>query len=59
MITCDRCHCEIEEGLIECVEAEIIDEDITDYIAEAEIHRFCPKCWNEMIRFLASEGMLI
>lgn len=57
MITCDRCKCEVCE-LVECVEVDVSDEDITEYKPEAKIYRYCLKCWDEMITFLVGEGML-
>ena len=60
MIKCDRCACAIEEDekLTEAIECTVLGEDQTDIWDNANVWRFCKKCWDEMITFLASEGML-
>ena len=58
MIVCDRCKREIDKDLIECIEVDVIGEDLTDIKSDANIFRYCLKCWDEMITFLLSEGKL-
>ncbi len=59
-IECDRCKKEIivEETFQECVESEVTDVDQTEFCSNGNIHRFCKKCWDEIIEFLLAEGKL-
>lgn len=47
MITCDKCHCEIKIGetIFECVEVDVIDDDLTEIKDNAKVFRFCKKCF--------------
>ena len=58
MIECCRCHCEIIDKLVECADVIIVENDLTEVDPEADIWRFCRKCWQEMINFLNAEGQL-
>ena len=59
MIECCRCHCEITKDLMECLEVDIVGEDLTDIKPDGNVWRFCLPCWDQIITFLAGEGMLI
>ena len=58
MIICDRCKCEVTKELVECLEVKVINDDETYIKPEANIWRFCNKCWEEITEFLLGEGML-
>lgn len=59
-IECDRCKKEIIAGekVKECTENDVIGRDLTELSDTSNIHRFCIKCWDEIIEFLLSEGKL-
>lgn len=58
MIECNRCHCEISDKLVECCDVNIIENDLTEIDSNADIWRFCQRCWDEMIGYLIENGML-
>ena len=59
MIECCRCRCDIDGKLTEAIECHTVKgEDLTEYSHDGNIWRFCKDCWDEIIVFLAAEGML-
>ena len=36
----------------------LVDEDLTEFLPDANIWRFCKPCWDQLIEFLISEGQL-
>jgi len=57
-IECDRCKCEIDFSMTECIETHKIDEDFTEIDDMGEVWRFCKPCWDEIMAKLFSEGMI-